>query len=278
VEVSAEYNHAELESWRIKVDVTLFSSASVILGAVILSIGGMLIVRKSVSLSSLRSHHDVTDPLLAVLGTLFAILLGFMLANSMQRFESARDNLQQEAGAAGDIFRLADGLPATARDKSRKDCLAYFDAVIVDEWPMMGHKKLSDKAWNVYGDLWEDCVHYQPSTQAESDIHQTLLASMTKLGECRRARAAQITYTLPTTLWFVVFFGAFTTISFTYFFAVENVRLQILMTSIITMIIGLNIYMLAGYDGPFSGDIALTPAAFESTRTSLLRVQNHEAH
>ena len=258
-------------------DVTLFSSAFLIVGAVVLSIGGMLVVRKSVSLSSLRSHHDVTDPLLAVLGTLFAILLGFMLANSMQRFESARDNLQQEAGAAGDIFRLADGLPAAAREKTRKDCLAYFDAVIGDEWAMMGHQKLSDKAWNIYGDLWDDCVHYQPTTQAESDVHQTLLSAMTKLGECRRARAAEITYTLPRTLWIVVLFGGFTTVAFTYFFAVENVRLQILMTSIITTIIGLNIYMLAGYDAPFSGDIALTPAAFESTQKSLLRVQNHEA-
>jgi len=238
----------------------------------------MLLVRKNVPVTQLRTHHDVTDPLLAVLGTLFAILLGFMLANSMQRFEAARDNLQQEAGATGDIFRLASGLPADVKEKTRKDCLTYLDLVITDEWAQMQQNKLSDKAWDTYSALWDDCLGYEPKTQGQSDIHQTLLASMTKLGECRRARNAELTYALPRTLWFIVFFGGLSTIAFTYFFAIEDVKLQILMTSVITIIIGLNIYMLAGYDAPFSGDIALTPAAFETTRDGLRHALGHVAH
>src|ERR1700727_136816 len=145
--------------------VTLPSWAGVIVGVVLLSICGMFLVRKSVKLESLRSHHDVTDPMLAVLGTLFAILLGFMLANSMQRFEQARVTVEQEAGAIGDLFRIADGLPATTRDSIRKDCLAYTSAVIDQEWNLMQNGKMSEQAWNSYGDLWHDCVHYEPQTQ-----------------------------------------------------------------------------------------------------------------
>ncbi|HEY9681327.1 MAG TPA: DUF4239 domain-containing protein [Oculatellaceae cyanobacterium] len=259
-------------------DVNLSNAALIIIVLLPISISCMLLVRKSVSHDTLKTHHDVTDPLLAVLGTLFTILLGFMLANAMQRFENARDNLQQEAAAVGDVFRLMDGFPAQTRDKGRKDCLAYMDAVIKDEWPEMQKGKLSDVAWNTYGDMWQDCLHIEPKTQGESDVHQTLLASMTRLGECRRSRAAELVYSLPPTLWFIVIFGGLSTIGFTYFFAIEDIRLQILMTSVITIIIGLNIYMLVGYDAPFSGDIAITRAAFETARESLKRIQSHEIH
>jgi hypothetical protein len=245
----------------------------VTLAAIGVSIGGMFVVRKNVSLENLRAHHDVTDPLLAVLGTLFAILLGFMLANAMQRFEEARSNVQQEAGAVGDLYRLADGLPTQTKEKTQKDCLTYLDLVVGEEFPLMQKRKLSQQAWNVYGDLWHDCLEYEPQTQKQSNIDQFLIGAMSKTGECRRARAAQLNYTLPPTLWFVLLFGGISTIAFTYFFAVDNVRLQILMTSVITMIICLNTYMLAGYDAPFSGDIAITPVAFETVRDNLQRVR-----
>jgi hypothetical protein len=69
-------------------------------------------------------------------------------------------------------------------------------------------------------------------------------------------------------------FGGLSTIFFTYFFAIENIKLQILMTSVITIVVGLNIYMLVGYDAPFSGDIALTSTPFESTKAILTRGQS----
>lgn len=244
--------------------------------AVILSIAGMFLVRRRVKLEDLRKHHDVTDPLLAVLGTLFAILLGFMLANSMQRFEEARGNIQSEAGAVGDIFRLADGLPPPIKSKTRKDCMTYLDRVIDDEWKEMENGKMSERASVAIDDLWHDCIHYEPVTQAQSNLHQSLVQSMSAAGACRRARAAELNYSLPAPLWVIVTFGGLSTICFTYFFAVDNVKLQVLMTSVITMIICLNIYMLAGFDAPFSGDIAITPAAFETARALCVRISHIE--
>ncbi len=77
---------------------------------------------------------------------------------------------------------------------------------------------------------------------------------------------AQLTYGLPISLWIVVLVGAAATISLSYFFAVENLKLQIVMTSIVTLVIGLNVYMLAGFDAPYSGDIHVTSAPFKTLR------------
>ncbi len=246
-------------------EVNLTTAAVVIAVLISCSIGAMLVVRRSVSFASLRNHHDVTDPILAVVGTLFAILLGFVLANSMQRFEEARSNVQEEAGAIGDVYRLAQGLPKDGL-KIQQSCLLYTDSVIDEEWPAMKAGHMDPKAWQTFEFLWNECVEMEPTTQGQTNIHAPILQSMSKAAECRRARMAQLTYGLPISLWIVVLVGAAATISLSYFFAVENLKLQIVMTSIVTLVIGLNVYMLAGFDAPYSGDIHVTSAPFKTLR------------
>jgi len=116
---------------------------------------------------SLRMHHDVVDPVLAVLGTLFAILIGFMLANSMQRFESARTNVEHEAGSIADVYRLSAGMPADLRDKTRKHCLLYTQSVIKDEWPAMQQGNLATIAGTQSTGYGPDVLSFQPVNQAE---------------------------------------------------------------------------------------------------------------
>jgi hypothetical protein len=253
------------------VQITLLNFSLLILITLVISTSGAFVVRHFFDQASLRSHHDVTDPLLAVIGTLFAILLGFMLANSMQRFEQARTNVEREAEGLGDIFRLSDALPTELKTKIRKSCVDYTNTVIVDEWPKLQSGKVSPQAGEIISDLWQECIAYQPVTQGQSNVHQIMLQAMQQTGECRRTRLAELKYTLPPTLWLIIIFGGLTTIVFTFFFAIKSLRLQILMTSIVTTLICLNIYVLAGYDAPFSGDIALTTAPFEVVRDLMQR-------
>jgi hypothetical protein len=252
-------------------NVTLPIFITFILFSIPVSLGGIFLIKKSIKNESLKMHHDVIDPVLAVLGTLFAILIGFMLANSMQRFESARANVEHEAGAIADVYRLSAALPVEVRDQARKHCLRYTQSVIKDEWPAMQSGNFSDSSWDAINEIWADVLPYQPTTQGQSNIHQLIVSAITQAGECRRTRFAQLTYRLPNTLWFIVIFGGVSTVVLTFFFSVTSLRLQIAMTSIITMIIGLNIYMLAGYDAPFSGDIALTSAPFKASEKVMLR-------
>src|SRR5688572_21472899 len=116
------------------------------------SIALMLLVRKVLGLEFLKEHHPVSDPLLACVGTLFAILLGFMVANAMTRFEEARVNVEQEAGAVGDIYRLSRGLPQDVGAEIRADCFKYVDGVLQVEWKTMDKdRKMSYEVWNLYG-------------------------------------------------------------------------------------------------------------------------------
>jgi hypothetical protein len=251
---------------------TLLLFVMVTLGVVALSIAGMLFIRKKVGWQVLAAHHDVTDPLVGVVGTLFAVILGFMVANSMARWEEARVNVLHEAGSVGDVFRMAGGLVNGSAKKIQTACLSYCDLVVDKEWQLMDDRQMSEEAWDVYGELWDSCLHYEPKTQGDSNVHAQLLSAMSEVGMSRRARFAQMSYALPPVLWVVVFVGAFATIAFTYLFGIENIRLQIALTTGMAVVLCLNVFLLFSFEDPFSGDVMVTSAPFQVARTNLRAV------
>lgn len=235
------------------------------------SIALMLFVRKKLGLEFLREHHPVSDPLLACVGTLFAILLGFMVANAMTRFEEARVNVEQEAGAIGDIYRLSRGLPEAVGSVIRKDCFKYVDGVLEIEWKEMEKRKMSYEVWNSYGQIWTDCLAVEPVSNRENNIHATMLSAVVNLGDCRRIRATQMNNSVPAILWAVVLMGACATGTLVLFFGISNLKVQSFTTALVTFVLYLNVFLLASYDDPFSGDVSVKPHAFEVARESLGR-------
>jgi hypothetical protein len=195
---------------------------------------------------------------------MFAVLLGFMVADAMQRFSDARNTVQQEAASLTDVFRLAEGMPQPEGDRLQRLCLQYAEQVVSEEWPLMANKKTSDKVWKTYKQIWNEGVKYQPKTQGESNIQQTMLPVMVTLSDNRRLRIEALHNGLPSALWYVLVMGGLATVIFLYFFGAHNVKVQMIMVAIVTLVICLNIFLLASYDDPFSGDVIVHPIAFET--------------
>jgi len=227
-----------------------------------LAIGGLLCVRRWF-LRAEHTQHDVADPLSQVVGMMFAILLGFMVGDAMQRFSTARAIVQQEAASLADVYRLSIGLPDATRDRIRSLCIDYADDVINHEWVLLSQKKSSERAWSIFVEMSNTCSTYNPVSQGQSNVQQCIIPCVVSLGDNRRMRVEQINSSLPTELWCVLLIGAVATILFTYFFAANNLRTQIVMVSIVSVVLCLNIFLLASYDDPFSGDICIHPTAFQ---------------
>jgi hypothetical protein len=195
---------------------------------------------------------------------MFAVLLGFMVGDAMQRFSTARSTTQQEAASLGDVFVLSEGLPAENRDRIRKLCVDYAERVVKIEWPLLAKKETSSEARESYILLSNECTTYNPVTQGQSNVQQTLLPALVTLGDCRRLRVEALNNSLAPTLWIVLLIGGAATILFTYFFGAGNFKIQMLMVAIVTLVICLNVFLLVAYDDPFSGDVMVYPTAFET--------------
>ncbi len=235
-----------------------------ITSVVFLSVVGLLFIRKWLQSTELKIHHDVTDPLSQVVAVMFAMLLGFMISNAMQRFETARSTVQQEAASLANIFNYAGAFQETEKKELRKLCIRYADQIVHEEWPLLSRRNVSVSTIKTYRTIWEKCVGYKPISQQESNVHQAALAALVDMSDARRLRIEALHNGLPPALWVVLLVGGLSTIIFTYFFGAQNAKLQIIMTAMVTFVISLNIYLLFTFDDPFEGDVMIRPTAFET--------------
>lgn len=231
---------------------------------VCVSVAGLLLARRWMKTIDLKTQHDISDPYSQFVAMLFAVLLGFMVADAMQRFGDARRTVQQEASALGNVYRLAEGLDVASCKKLRTLCKEYAMQVVNDEWPKLSMHQDSPLAWDVYRNLWSTCTNYEPVTQRQSNAQQLLLSAMQSVGDNRRLRVEALHSGLPLELWFVLILGGGSTVVFTYFFGADNLKIQVVMVAIVSLVICLNLFLLVTYDDPFSGDVMVTPSAFET--------------
>src|SRR5262249_14896873 len=112
-----------------------------LLKVVVPSIGlaelGLLPVRALVPPSLLQATNDVAGNYLQTLGTIYAVLLAFVVFVVWTQFNDARQYVEREANELLDLFRVAGALPASCQGRVRAVLTEYVEAVLAREWPAM---------------------------------------------------------------------------------------------------------------------------------------------
>lgn len=227
-----------------------------------LAITGLLISRKYTAFEVRRQNNYVADPLLQVIGTLYAVLLGLLVVQAMQTFEEARQNVESEAVALADTFRLSAGLPPKVKSALQNGCLDYAAAVVNDEWDDMQELETCDRAWIAIDKMWWDVISFEPTTVREKYIYPELLSAAKELNDFRRSRLVTSRSRVSPILWVVLITGAASTIIFTYTFGVESLKAQMFMTALVAITLSLNLYLWSIYSNPFYGLLRVPSEAF----------------
>lgn len=107
-------------------DIQNYLTGSLLIAVFVLcSVGGVGIIRKLFELDRLKHYHDVSGNMFSVGGTLYAVLLGLVVVDAMQNFQSARLTVEKEADALSNIHILAERMPKAASQSIRQLCRAY---------------------------------------------------------------------------------------------------------------------------------------------------------
>ena len=67
---------------------------------------------------------------------------------------------------------------------------------------------------------------------------------------------------IPPLLWFVLLMGGISTISFTFLFSTDNLKAQIVMGVLFSMMIALILFTIMSLDFPFTGSISVSSEPF----------------
>src|SRR6476620_7971508 len=153
-------------------------------GITVVSVVGGLLVRRWATVEVLERHNDVAGFIYAVIGVLYAVLLGFTAIIVWERFEEAQTNFEREANELGDLFRNAQAFAAEDfREELETNLRSYVRLVVEKEWPAMAEGKSSADAWDAYNRLWQTYYRFRPQDEDERVWYSQSLTRLNQLGD-----------------------------------------------------------------------------------------------
>jgi large-conductance mechanosensitive channel len=228
-------------------------------GATVVSTAAVCLVRRLVPLAVLASNHEVAGNYLQVLGTLFAVLLAFVVFVVWSQYNEARTAVEREANEIADLHRSVSGLAAEVRDGVREELQAYVRAVVDEEWQAMARGGSSERAASTLEQIWCRLSALEPQAGREEALFTEALARFNDLSDMRTHRLLSSRIRLPATLWLLLLTGALLTVGSMLLFGPASLAAHALMTSAIAGLICFVLYVVADLDNPFWGDWRISP-------------------
>lgn len=231
--------------------------------SVLLAVGGLALVQYLVPWQVRQQHNDVAGFIYAVLGVVYAVLLGFVTIAVWEDFEDAKITTDNEANELAELFWLAQELPEPQSEQIQAFARSYARVVMDEEWSLMEQGHASPRAWALVGEMRSSIYDFEPDTDAEQVRYDEGLELVRDLVDQRRLRLLEAGEGIPYILWAVLLLGGVIVVGFTYLFGLENTRSHTLMIAALAAIITLVLFTIYALDHPFSGITRVDRDAFE---------------
>src|SRR5580658_5560623 len=252
--------------------LTAFEDLLVVFGCMAASLLFVWILNRVWPAERRRDHNDIIGWQVGVLGTTYAVILGFMLYAVWTSFQDANVNAETEANCLVSVFRVANGLPAEQRDEVHTLARRYADIVITQEWPRMAGGDFGHAGPETVEQLWSAVLQTKPDSFAQQTAMNLALTEIDSMTEHRRLRQLQSQSKLPAILWIVLIVGGIITMLSSCMFGIDNFILHALQVVSLTLLLSLILVAIADIDRPFQGVVHVHPSGFERARQTFAQL------
>lgn len=243
--------------------------AAAIVIAPIAAAGGQWYLHGRLQLRRFFVDNDVAGFIIAVVGTLYAVLLGFMTVQVWEHYEAARLHVWSESASVADVWHDAVGLPSMQRNRVRADMLDYARVMIDDEWPAMRSGAFSARGDERIMDTATAIGQFSPKTMGESNAQAAIIARVNELHDARADRLAANARAISGFQWAVLIIGAVVVLAFCYAFSVSNLGAHLLMTGLVTIMIAAMFVLLFELQYPFRSQLGIDTEAWQALITHI---------
>jgi len=213
-----------------------------------------------------HAHNDLIGWQLSILGTTYAVILGFMLFTVWTDFGAAEINADSEANALANLYRLAEGLPNVQRGQLQVLARSYADTVLNKDWPEMAAEQTPELSQQINESMWKILMSVKVASPTEVLAEDHAISELSALSEHRRLRLVENSFRLPRVLWCVLIIGGAVTIASSSTFGSANTALHALQVLAFSLLVALALVAVADIDRPFQGSVHVLPTAFERAR------------
>ena len=223
---------------------------------------GALLVGRIVGAEVLANHNDVAGFIYAVVGVVYAVLLGFSAIIVWEQFRRAQEGVEEEANALADLYRDSRVFPPEVRNAVELGVREYTRLMVEKEWPAMAGGESSPEAWDEYNKLWRTYEEFEPADEHQRVWYEQSLERLNALADSRRERLLSVRSGIPTVMWGVLLCGGVITIGFSFLFGMRNTRAQAFMTAGLALTIGVVLLSIVALQKPFAGITRVEPEPF----------------
>lgn len=242
---------------------TVTQNVLAVIGAVGLSLLFMLGLNRTWPSENRRHYNDLVGWQLSILGTIYAVILGFMLYTVWTTYGEADTNVDHEASAVVDLYHLAEDFPEPQRSQLKNQAQSYAEAAIHQEWPEMANNEEPKQTLAILSEMWQTVRSVRIASSTEQVAQDHALSELSSLAEHRLTRLSQSTMRLPNMLWCVLLVGGTLTIVSACMFGIPGEKLQTLHVFSLSLLISLALVAIADIHRPFQGLIHVRDYAFQ---------------
>jgi hypothetical protein len=257
--------------------LTFLQNVVIVLAAILGALAFWWAVRRIWPPERRRLHNEITGWQISVLGTTYAVIIGFMLFAVWSDFKAAQENVETEASSLIDLFWSASGLPQAQRQEIRKLADDYANAMITEEWPTMARGEVAHSGTLIIQQLWDAASQSLALNPVEQVSLEQTMSEIGNITVHRRIRELQSQNNLHPVLWVVLIAGGGITIMSSCLFGSEYPALHMLQVVTLALLLSLTLVAIADINHPFRGMVRVMPTGFENAKRVMEKFQGGQA-
>jgi len=241
----------------------ILSASIVVITSIVFWCGALWLARRKIQIDILRKNHDVAGFTFSIVGILYSVILGFTVVSVQERYNRSIEMLHTEATVLADLYREAGFFPEASRGVVRSNLRDYVSYVVHEEWYMPKDRKMHFGAQKILKDLWDSYYQVNLESDNQKAWYQESIGKLDNLMSARLEREFNSWDHLGSIMWSLLLSGAIITILFMFFFGLENLRSQMMMTALLAGYLAFILFLVFSLDHTFKGSENSTPVVLE---------------
>ena len=253
----------------------ILSSIAVCLPTILIFLVALWLARKFISIHALKKNHDVAGFTFSIIGVLYSVILGFTVINVQSRYNDLLESIHTEAVYLADLYRDASFFPPENREGIRASLREYIDYIIEKEWRHFSNRNTHFKTSFLMAKIWNQYHQVDLQDEKMSLWYAETISKLDQFMNARLKRQFNSWQHLSGMLWTILILGGMITMCFMFFFGLESLFSQMLMTALLAGYLSLMLYLVYSLDHALEGPGKLNPEDLKQVQSLFIELDRN---
>lgn len=233
---------------------------------------GLFLVNKYYTSPS-RENNDLVATLAKVAGILFAVVIGFIAITVINAFNTSVLSVENEANEVFTIWINSRVYPEKFERQVHQGVEKYLNLVIHEEWPLQSQGQVSLSTEQALESLYRLLIDYVPTSQAQQQVHNTIINKVSNAFINRKDRLFTNLHGVSKAVYSMICLSILIILCYVWSMATPSFPLHCILTCLLSIGIGVVVFLIVCFDYPFRGEISVGPEAFEKVLAHIQRLK-----